>query len=237
MVNVMEAKETKLVILVDCDNNGYKMLQFAIDEAKQITNNIELVSDWGTRIVSRKWKKVFGTWPVVEIKKKEAERHALDLALAEYATLCCDQGIRQFMILTTDNGFAKLARYLRSQGCKVYGIGDMCASDKLKSSYDTFKYYYPDGLAEKINHDYDIPPGEFNETVLEYLLHAYNRVGENGRWISSAKLGSSFRTVFPSFVFPADHPKKFAEIIKIYHAYFECKRRDRQIWMRPKEKV
>jgi hypothetical protein len=158
----------------------------------------------------------------------------LDNAIFNAADQLCNESIRNFIIATNDTDFAYLSYYLRTRECYVMGIGTIIANEILRSSYDKF-HYYPACISTKIEHDSVIPPGKPAEVIQNHLVHVYwKATRKKQHWISISKFGSAFMLTFPDFIFPSDHPKRFVNIIKIYHNVFEWKRNGRTINIRIK---
>lgn len=62
-----------------------------------------------------------------------------DMLLAMDAVeLCLSQGLRRFVIASSDGDFAQLALFLRERGCRVVGIGAAKAPDSLRVACHAF---------------------------------------------------------------------------------------------------
>ena len=79
-----------------------------------------------------------------QIDRKVDGKNSLDYALFDMAKILRDEGVRRFLIVTTDSDFVAIAQMLRESDtpCHIIGVGTEQASQSLRDAYDEF-YCYP----------------------------------------------------------------------------------------------
>ncbi|WP_094604509.1 hypothetical protein SPSIL_052520 [Sporomusa silvacetica DSM 10669] len=215
-----------VAILYDLENSSFEMLNYAVKKAKKYSSDIRVASDWEMEF-SKRWNQLFARKDLsfIQVERKITGKNSLDYALFDAAVVLQQEGFKQFIIVTTDADFADIAKLLHNERVSTYilGIGGICCSEKLRASYDKF-LYYPTGTAQKVANDNCIPKGEPLDEVRECLFKAYSLAAKGKRWVSMHELGQAFKSLYPEFIFPKDHPLRLRGIIKIYHTSFEWKR-------------
>lgn len=226
----------KVAILYDIENTSYKMLAFAIKQAKKISNNIIVVSDWDMHSANPRWKQFFTDKRISadQVERRSTGENSLDYALFDAALNLHRDGINKFIVVSSDSDFSEAAK-LFSDRSAVYimGIGGICSNKLLRKSYDRF-LYYPPSIAQKIAHDRCIPSVEPVEQVRLCLIKAYQLAAQRTKWVTMPRLGQALKTLFPEFSFPKDHPHKLRDAVKIYHTSFEWKRDGNMILVKRK---
>ena len=192
----------RIAVLVDGDNAYLRYLERVTAEAGR-HGSVAARRIYGSRVMLDSWRECIrrhGFSPTY------AEGpNAADMALADDAMgMLRSREANRFCIVTSDRGFAKLARRLRGEGAFVVGIG---ASDKELSTFSD--------ECDSFMHFEDLPPpGDPDPAIREFVHGQGEAVREAVRacarkdgWAEPADVGNHFHRVDPTFYRDHCHAK------------------------------
>lgn len=135
------ASETRVAVLVDCDNVTPETLEFALKVVAQFGrvvlrrgygNHTTLANKWQQALVSLAFT------PCLQYQYAPGKNTA-DIALALDAIEALFDGRADtFCLVTSDSDFAHLCRKLRERGATVYIVGDAKSPAALRNASDQF---------------------------------------------------------------------------------------------------
>ena len=142
MVNPSESRESRVAVLVDCDNVPPAILDHAL----------RFVAQFG-RVVVRRGYGNFATlgatrWQDALIRQAftpclqyqyASGKNTADIALAlDAMEMLFDEIVDTFCLVTSDSDFAYLCRKLRERGATVHIVGEAKSPDALRNASDQF---------------------------------------------------------------------------------------------------
>ena len=136
-----------VAVLYDIENAPFEMLDFTLGKARKFFPcRMIVVSDWEKHPEQKRWNRLMARkgFTFRQIDRKIDGKNSLDYALFDMAKLLRDEGVRRFLIVTTDSDFINIAKMLRESEtpCHIIGVGTEQASQLLRDAYDEF-YCYP----------------------------------------------------------------------------------------------
>lgn len=136
-----------VAVLYDIENAPFEMLDFTLGKAQKFFPcRMIVVSDWEKHPEQRRWNRLMARKGLTfrQIDRKIDGKNSLDYALFDMAKILRDEGVRRFLIVTTDSDFVTIAQMLRESDtpCHIIGVGTEQASQSLRDAYDEF-YCYP----------------------------------------------------------------------------------------------
>ena len=136
-----------VAVLYDIENAPFEMLDFTLGKARKFFPcRMIVVSDWEKHPEQKRWNRLMARKGLTfrQIDRKVDGKNSLDYALFDMAKILRDEGVRRFLIVTTDSDFVAIARMLRESDtpCHIIGVGTEQASQSLRDAYDEF-YCYP----------------------------------------------------------------------------------------------
>lgn len=136
-----------VAVLYDIENAPFEMLDFTLGKARKFFPcRMIVVSDWEKHPEQKRWNRLMARkgFTFRQIDRKIDGKNSLDYALFDMAKLLRDEGVRRFLIVTTDSDFVTIAQMLRESDtpCHIIGVGTEQASQSLRDAYDEF-YCYP----------------------------------------------------------------------------------------------
>lgn len=133
--------DTRVAVLVDCDNVVPETLEFALKVVAQFGrvvlrrgygNHATLANKWQQALVSQAFT------PVLQYQYA-AGKNTSDIALAlDAIEALFDARADTFCLVTSDSDFAHLCRKLRERGATVYIVGDAKSPAALRNASDQF---------------------------------------------------------------------------------------------------
>lgn len=133
--------DTKVALLVDCENADPDILDYALRVAAQFGrvvlrrgfgNHTALANKWQTVLVQQAFT------PCLQYAYA-AGKNTSDIALAMDAMEALfDQRASTFCLVTSDSDFAGLCRKLRERGATVHVIGEAKSPESLRNASDQF---------------------------------------------------------------------------------------------------
>ena len=136
-----------VAVLYDIENAPFEMLDFTLGKARKFFPcRMIVVSDWEKHPEQKRWNRLMSRKGLTfrQIDRKVDGKNSLDYALFDMAKILRDEGVRRFLIVTTDSDFVAIAQMLRESDtpCHIIGVGTEQASQSLRDAYDEF-YCYP----------------------------------------------------------------------------------------------
>ena len=136
-----------VAVLYDIENAPFEMLDFTLGKARKFFPcRMIVVSDWEKHPEQKRWNRLMSRKGLTfrQIDRKVDGKNSLDYALFDMAKILRDEGVRRFLIVTTDSDFVAIAQMLRESDtpCHIIGVGTEQASQSLRDAYDEF-YSYP----------------------------------------------------------------------------------------------
>jgi uncharacterized protein (TIGR00288 family) len=138
--------DTKVAVLVDCENADPDMLNYALLVSAQFGrvvlrrgfgSHTALANKWQTMLVKQAFT------PCLQYAYA-AGKNTSDIALAMDAIEALfDQRATTFCLVTSDSDFAGLCRKLRERGAAVYVIGEAKTPEALRNASDQFFQWVP----------------------------------------------------------------------------------------------
>jgi uncharacterized protein (TIGR00288 family) len=142
--------DTKVAVLVDCENADPDMLDYALRVAAQF-GRVVLRRGFGSHTaLANKWQTVLvqqAFTPCLQYAYA-AGKNTSDIALAMDAIEALfDQRATTFCLVTSDSDFAGLCRKLRERGAIVHVIGEAKTPEALRNASDQFFQWLPPDAA------------------------------------------------------------------------------------------
>ena len=141
MANHMGDAESRVAVLVDCDNTTPEILEYALRVVAQF-GRVVLRRGYGNHsTLASKWQEALvrlAFTPCLQYQYA-AGKNTSDLALALDAMEALFDGrATTFCLVTSDSDFAYLCRKLRERGATVHIVGEAKSPDALRNASDQF---------------------------------------------------------------------------------------------------
>lgn len=141
MANSPSDAESRVAVLVDCDNTAPEILEYALRVVAQF-GRVVLRRGYGNHsTLANKWQEALvrlAFTPCLQYQYA-AGKNTSDLALALDAIEALFDGrATTFCIVTSDSDFAYLCRKLRERGATVHIVGEAKSPDALRNASDQF---------------------------------------------------------------------------------------------------
>lgn len=138
--------DTKVAVLVDCENADPEILDYALRVAAQF-GRVVLRRGFGSHTaLANKWQTVLvqsAFTPCLQYAYA-AGKNTSDIALAMDAIEALfDRRADTFCLVTSDSDFAGLCRKLRERGATVHVIGEAKTPEALRNASDQFFQWVP----------------------------------------------------------------------------------------------
>lgn len=139
--------ETRVAVLIDCDNVSPNILEHALLMAAQF-GRIVLRRGYGNQgTLTNKWQESLvrhAFTPCLQFQYASGKNTA-DIALAlEAQEVLFDKRADTFCLVTSDSDFAYLCRKLRERGATVCIVGESKTPDALRNACDQFFEWAPE---------------------------------------------------------------------------------------------
>jgi len=140
------AEETRVAVLVDCDNTTPEILEFALRVVAQF-GRVVLRRGYGNHAtLANKWQEALvrqAFTPCLQYQYA-AGKNTADIALAlDALEAMFDQRADTFCLVTSDSDFAYLCRKLRERGATVCIVGQSKTPAALRNASDQFYEWAP----------------------------------------------------------------------------------------------
>lgn len=146
MSSPMLANETRVAVLVDCDNTTPDILEYALRVVAQF-GRVVLRRGYGNHTtLANKWQEALvrlAFTPCLQYQYA-AGKNTADIALAlDAMEAMFDLRADNFCLVTSDSDFAYLCRKLRERGATVCIVGEAKTPDALRNASDQFFEWLP----------------------------------------------------------------------------------------------
>lgn len=154
MTTPIQINETRVAVLVDCDNTTPEILEHALKVVAQF-GRVVLRRGYGNHTtLANKWQSALvrlAFTPCLQYQYA-AGKNTADIALAlDAMEAMFDHRADSFCLVTSDSDFAYLCRKLRERGATVYIVGEKKTPDALRNASDQFfEWLPPEPLTEVI---------------------------------------------------------------------------------------
>ena len=140
-------------ILYDIENAPFEMLNYALGKARRFQPcRTIVVSDWDARPEQKRWEKLMRRpgFTFRQISRTFFGKNSLDSALYDSAQILYQEGVRKYLIITTDSDFVRIAESLnKDTPSYIIGVGTKQASEFLRNAYNEFFVYPPEEPVKK----------------------------------------------------------------------------------------
>lgn len=133
--------ESRVAVLVDCDNTTPEILEFALRVVAQF-GRVVLRRGYGNHAtLANKWQEALVRLAFTPCLQYQyvAGKNTSDIALAlDAMEALFDQRAEHFCLVTSDSDFAYLCRKLRERGASICIVGEKKTPDALRNASDQF---------------------------------------------------------------------------------------------------
>jgi len=146
----ISAQESRVAVLVDCDNTTPEILEFALRVVAKF-GRVVLRRGYGNHnTLANKWQEALvrlAFTPCLQYQYA-AGKNTADIALAlDAMEAMFDNRADSFCLVTSDSDFAYLCRKLRERGATVSIVGEGKTPDALRNASDQFFEWTPSETA------------------------------------------------------------------------------------------
>jgi len=146
MATVMPMPESRVAVLVDCDNTSPEILEYALRVVPQF-GRVVLRRGYGNHAtLANKWQEALvrlAFTPCLQYQYASG-KNTSDIALAlDALEALFDARADTFCLVTSDSDFAYLCRKLRERGANVTIVGEAKSPDALRNASDQFFEWVP----------------------------------------------------------------------------------------------
>lgn len=146
MSAITSTQESRVAVLVDCDNTTPEILEFALRVVAKF-GRIVLRRGYGNHsTLANKWQEALvrlAFTPCLQFQYA-AGKNTSDIALAlDAMEALFDNRADSFCLVTSDSDFAYLCRKLRERGASVSIVGESKTPDALRNASDQFFEWTP----------------------------------------------------------------------------------------------
>lgn len=150
-------KETRVAVLVDCDNTTPEILEYALRVVAQFGRVVVRRGYGNHTTLANKWQEALvrlAFTPCLQYQYA-AGKNTADIALAlDAVEAMFDNRADNFCLVTSDSDFAYLCRKLRERGATVCIVGEAKTPDALRNASDQFfEWSAPDQSASQADHN------------------------------------------------------------------------------------
>ena len=148
--------ESRVAVLVDCDNTTPEILEFALRVVAQF-GRVVLRRGYGNHTtLANKWQEALvrlAFTPCLQYQYASGKNTA-DIALAlDALEAMFDHRADTFCLITSDSDFAYLCRKLRERGATVCIVGEVKTPAALRNASDQFFEWQPEAVPEVVEHN------------------------------------------------------------------------------------
>lgn len=143
--------ESRVAVLVDCDNTSPEILEYALRVVAQF-GRVVLRRGYGNHsTLAKTWQEALvrlAFTPCLQYQYA-AGKNTADIALAlDALEAMFDHRADKFCLITSDSDFAYLCRKLRERGAMVCIVGEPKTPDALRNASDQFFEWKPENATE-----------------------------------------------------------------------------------------
>lgn len=205
--------ESRVAVLVDCDNTTPEILEYALRVVAQF-GRVVLRRGYGNHsTLANKWQEALvrlAFTPCLQYQYA-AGKNTSDIALAlDAVEALFDQRADTFCLVTSDSDFAYLCRKLRERGATVHIVGEAKSPDALRNASDQFFEWVkpepapveqPEPKARKAEPTKPAVPKPLPKQRPKFVVDAVGLLAADTSegWVSISLLGSYLKRADPSF--------------------------------------
>lgn len=146
MAQFTEGTDSRVAVLVDCDNTTPEILEYSLRVVAQF-GRVVLRRGYGNHgTLANKWQEALvrlAFTPCLQYQYASG-KNTSDIALAlDAMEALFDQRADTFCVVTSDSDFAYLCRKLRERGATVHIVGEAKTPDALRNASDQFFEWAP----------------------------------------------------------------------------------------------
>ena len=146
MASIDTGTDSRVAVLVDCDNTTPEILEYALRVVAQFGRVVVRRGYGNHATLANKWQEALvrlAFTPCLQYQYA-AGKNTADIALAlDAVEALFDQRADTFCLVTSDSDFAYLCRKLRERGATVHIVGEAKTPDALRNASDQFFEWLP----------------------------------------------------------------------------------------------
>lgn len=237
----METKEKFVAVLIDSDNASPAKLEPILEEAVKFGRITirRAYGDWTTPTMSR-WKNLLqehAIHPVQQFRNTVGKNATDSAMIIDIMDILHREEIDVFCLVSSDSDFTRLATRLRESGKSVVGIGEKKTPKSFLNACNRF--VFTENLVPPPEEETPGPGKQLKEKSrksgqkgarrrkkaepepLPLLKKAFDVASGESEIILLSELGSTLRSLDPSFDSRTYGKKKFVELIRSFGDVFE----------------
>ncbi len=146
MTSIDTGADSRVAVLVDCDNTTPEILEYALRVVAQFGRVVVRRGYGNHATLANKWQEALvrlAFTPCLQYQYA-AGKNTADIALAlDAVEALFDRRADTFCLVTSDSDFAYLCRKLRERGATVHIVGEAKTPDALRNASDQFFEWLP----------------------------------------------------------------------------------------------
>lgn len=146
MASIDSGTDSRVAVLVDCDNTTPEILEYALRVVAQFGRVVVRRGYGNHATLAHKWQEALvrlAFTPCLQYQYA-AGKNTADIALAlDAMEALFDRRADTFCLVTSDSDFAYLCRKLRERGATVHIVGEAKTPDALRNASDQFFEWLP----------------------------------------------------------------------------------------------
>lgn len=226
MASQVETADTRVAVLVDCDNTTPEILEHALRVVAQF-GRVVLRRGYGNHAtLANKWQDALvrlAFTPCLQYQYA-AGKNTADIALAlDALEAMFDERADTFCLVTSDSDFAYLCRKLRERGATVHIVGEAKTPPALRNASDQFfEWTPPEPAAEPADLSKPktaaAPPKPPAKKRPKSLISAVTLLasGTPDGWVGLGALGQYLKRTDPGFSPKAYGHAALSDLVRTY---------------------
>ncbi len=221
-------EQNKIVILIDADNAQLTKLQSILEKISEYGRIVikRAYGDWSSNSL-KNWKQELNKLAIQPIQQfaYTTGKNATDASMIiDAMDLLYSKEFDQFVLVSSDSDFTKLASRLRESEIHVFGVGEKKTPDSFRNSCDEFFYTEEIREMKRIQE----PSSMKNHSVqdlIPLLQKAWEQFHDKEGWANISQAGDYLKRSNPDFDFRTYNATKFSQIIESLDSTFRIWRR------------
>ncbi|WPE25056.1 hypothetical protein PshuTeo1_07510 [Pseudomonas hunanensis] len=211
MASLQNHGETRVAVLVDCDNVAPEIVEYALKVAAQFGRIVVRRGYGNHSTLANKWQEALvrlAFTPCLQYQYASG-KNTSDIALAlDAQETLFDHRAELFCLVTSDSDFAYLCRKLRERGASVCIVGESKTPDALRNASDQFFEWRRDSSdgSEEVRRDSTHPDRAIDQkpagkTLPEFVIEAVSLLiaGSSEGKTTLAGIGNYLKRTDPGF--------------------------------------
>ncbi|NIF30150.1 NYN domain-containing protein [Pantoea sp. Tr-811] len=166
MASLQNHGETRVAVLVDCDNVSPEIVEYALKVAAQFGRIVVRRGYGNHSTLANKWQEALvrlAFTPCLQYQYASG-KNTSDIALAlDAQETLFDHRADIFCLVTSDSDFAYLCRKLRERGASVCIVGESKTPDALRNASDQFFEWRNEGLEKGEANQVELHQGQVTD--------------------------------------------------------------------------